>query len=187
MWERLSRSILLLFDSDWSVGNPHFFIFYLEVNVEHFLLHWVGNFLLSWNLCGRTLHVGLNVGSAVSLTFDCFSIQTRVLGKKNIIFFDLFSDCFSNSIIVENSVSKLVILNSMWQRLSRSLLTAFLFWLELWKTIFQLLFDFLFPHFLFIFCKSLRYFWYWSYSGSGYLAQIWLLLDCDSSFGNPFL
>ena len=35
-------------------------------------------FILSWNLCGRTFPLGLSLGASISLTFDCFSIMTRV-------------------------------------------------------------------------------------------------------------
>ena len=41
--------------------------------------------ILSWNLCGRTFPLGLSLGASISLTFDCFSIMTRVC-----IFFSTF-------------------------------------------------------------------------------------------------
>ena len=81
-----------------------------------------------------------------------------------------------------------LILDLAWERLSRSLLTTFGFWLEFMKTIFLTFFDFFFTwtpgiyYTLKLICIQFRY---WIKCGSGHFAQFWLLFVSDSSLGNP--
>ena len=48
---------------------------------------WLAWIILSWKLRGRTFFTGFCVGVAISLTFECFSILTRVT---DIYFFYIF-------------------------------------------------------------------------------------------------
>ena len=113
----------LLYDCDSSFGNIHFFIFRV-------LFEFVPK-RKSWNQC-EIFYLRSTVEAAISLTFDCFSILTRVLENHFQLFFSFFFRLFFN---LENSVGRLLILNIVWERLSHLTLTAFRFWLEFRKSI----------------------------------------------------
>ena len=70
--------------------------------------------------------IEFSVGAAISLNFECFSTLTRVLESHFSTFFHFFS-AFKKYIYFENRVGRLSMLNLVWERLYRSILTAFRF------------------------------------------------------------
>ena len=90
VWKRPSRSILTAFRLGLKFGKSIYFSFFFRRFPGIYLtlklvskngLDWVWNFsflLLFRNLGWRTFDLGFSVGAAISLTFDCFSILTRV-------------------------------------------------------------------------------------------------------------
>ena len=93
---------------------PHFFPTFIQI-VVNLKIVWVD------------FDIRFSAGEAISLNSDCFSILTRVSENHFLTCFRLFPDFFFKEQI-EISV-EYFILDLVWERLSRSLLTAFRFWL----------------------------------------------------------
>ena len=101
-----SRSILTAFRLGLKFGKSIYFSFFFRRFPGIYLtlklvskngLDWVWNFsflLLFRNLGWRTFDLGFSVGAAISLTFDCFSILTRVSEKHISTFIRLFFRLF---------------------------------------------------------------------------------------------
>ena len=123
-WERLSRSILTAFRF-WLEFRKTVYLFIFDF-FPTFYYFFVLKFV--WNV-----YLGISVGAATSFTFDSFSILTRVW-KTN---FQLFPDFFA-FFCIENSLGGFLILNLVWERLSRSILTAFRFRLEFRNSFFYI-------------------------------------------------
>ena len=89
VWERQSRSSFRFLPKlrkpsyiFWGDFIKNFFIFFI-LKIMWNILSWIELVFFSMLriLCGRILHLGLSVGTAVSLKFDSFFIPTRVLEK----------------------------------------------------------------------------------------------------------
>ena len=95
--------------------------------MEYFILDlvWIRSFFVL-KFVWADLYLGFSAGAAISFTFDCFSILTQFLDtmfQLSIYFPDFFFHFFN----IQNSVGRMLILNSVLERLSRSRLTAFRF------------------------------------------------------------
>ena len=89
------------------------------------------HFLKSWNsACGRLLVCG---SGSLALSDSHSSLRRSFFN----IFFALIP-MFFHFCSLENSVGRILILNLVWERVFRSILTAFRFWLEFRKSIFYI-------------------------------------------------
>ena len=158
-----SRSILTAFRLGLKFGKSIYFSFFFRRFRGIYLtlklvskngLDWVWNFsflLLFRNLGWRTFDLGFSVGAAISLTFGCFWIVTRVYENHFLTFLGLFFHLNTRYILhTEINVGTISILNQMWKRPFRSLLTAFRFGLKFGKSHF---FSIILPSFPGIYLK----------------------------------
>ena len=142
-----SRSILTAFRLGLKFGKSIYFSFFFRRFRGIYLtlklvskngLDWVWNFsflLLFRNLGWRTFDLGFSVGAAISLTFGCFWIVTRVYENHFLTFLGLFFHLNTRYILyTEINVGTISILNQMWKRPFRSILTAFRFGLKFGKS-----------------------------------------------------
>ena len=133
-----SRSILTAFRLGLKFGKSIYFSFFFRRFPGIYLtlklvskngLDWVWNFsflLLFRNLGWRTFDLGFSVGAAISLTFGCFWIVTRVYENHFLTFLGLFFHLNTRYILyTEINLHTISILNQVWKRPFRSVWLLF--------------------------------------------------------------